>query len=229
MDENYIKTSSIKSLKENKERSLHGKFVFIQDPLPEDIDLDYVLDYIERRIPIHLFHLIDSILVGDFNFLKERDINASYMEGAIYVTNNQHDEGDMIDDIVHELAHSVEELFRNDIYIDRSIEEEFLGKRKRLCDVLNAEGIKVSKESCLESEYDKNFDEFLYKDVGYEKLVNLTMGLFNSPYAVTSLREYFANGFEAYFIGDRKHVQNISPFLYIKLDQISTYNKKQEF
>lgn len=229
MDENYIKTSSSRSLKENKERTLHNKFVFTQDPLPEDIDLDYVLEHIERRIPIHLFHLIDSILIGDFNFLNKRDINASYMDGAIYVTNRQHDEGDMIDDIVHELAHSVEELYRNDIYIDQSIEEEFLGKRKRLCNILSSEGAKVPMTSCLESEYNKSFDEFLYKDVGYEKLVSLTMGLFNSPYAATSLREYFANGFEAYFIGDRKYLQNISPFLYKKLDQLNTYNKKQEF
>ena len=66
------------------------------------------------------------------------------------------------------------------------------------------------------SEYDKYFDQYLYKEVGYEKLVSLTMGLFASPYAATSLREYFANGFEAYFIGDRKGLQNISPVLYNK-------------
>ena len=39
-------------------------------------------------------------------------------------------------------------------------------------------------------------DDFLYKDVGYALLNNLVMGLFPSAYAATSLREYFARGFE---------------------------------
>ena len=66
------------------------------------------------------------------------------------------------------------------------------------------------------------FDEFLYKTVGYETLVNITMGLFISPYAATSLKEYFANGFEAYFIGDRSYLKKISPYIYDKIEQLES-------
>ena len=53
--------------------------------------------------------------------------------------------------------------------------------------------------------------------IRYGKLVNLTMGLFNSPYAATSLSEYFANGFEAFFIGDKDSLRAISPTLHEKI------------
>ena len=43
------------------------------------------------------------------------------------------------------------------------------------------------------------------------------MGLFSTPYAVTSLREYFATGFEEFYIGDRNYIKKISPNLYNKL------------
>ena len=52
--------------------------------------------------------------------------------------------------------------------------------------------------------YVLEFDEFLYKTVGYDLLRDLTVELFVSPYAATSLREYFANGFEHYFFTYRK-------------------------
>ncbi len=39
---------------------------------------------------------------------------------------------DMVDDIVHEIAHSVEKTFSMYIYANGNLEEEFLGKRNRL-------------------------------------------------------------------------------------------------
>jgi len=220
MHKEYIKRSSKKALAENKEKRLHGKNVFISDSLPTGFDIDYVLQIVEERIPLHLMHLVDAVYVGNFPFLKKRNINASYNDGALYITNEQNDEEDMLDDIVHETAHAVEELYTGEIYSDQLIEEEYLGKRKRMCNLLSSEGHKVSNSLCTNVEYDKEFDQFLYKVVGYEKLVNITMGLFLSPYAATSLKEYFANGFEAYYIGDRNFLKKISPHLYNKLEQL---------
>ena len=216
----YIKTSSKRALSESREKLLHGKNVFISEELPADIDIDYVLKNIEETIPLHLMHLVDTIYVGSFPFLKEKEVNALYDEGALYVTNDQSDDDDMIDDIVHEIAHAVEDLFPDEIYSDQEVENEFLGKRKRMCSMLNSEGHRVSNDLCMEVEYNKEFDTFLYKDVGYEKLVNITMGLFNSPYGATSLKEYFANGFEAYYIGDRTYLSKISPYLYNKIENL---------
>ena len=143
-----------------------------------------------------------------------------YKDGAIYVTNEQKNTSDMTDDIVHELAHATEENYNGFIYEDGDIEREFIGKRQRLCSLLSYEGYNIPSDVCLKLEYNKKFDEFLYQEVGYEKLTNITMGLFYSPYAATSLKEYFANGFEHYFIGDRKYLSNTSPRLYNKITDI---------
>ena len=99
-------------------------------------------------------------------------------------------------------------------YKDKKVENEFLGKRSRLYSLMRAEGIKVYESSFLETRYSKEFDYFLYKEVGYERLGNIATGLFSSPYAITSLREYFATGFEEYYIGDRNYLKKISPSLY---------------
>ena len=49
----------------------------------------------------------------------------------------------------------------------------------------------------------------------------LTAGLFLSPYSITSLREYFANGFEEYINGDSKlFKRNKSSAYIIKLESI---------
>ena len=74
----------------------------------------------------------------------------------------------------------------------------------------------------MDVEYRDAFDHFLYKEVGYPLLSSLTAGLFMSPYAATSLREYFANGFEWFFLKDQQtYLKQISPVLYNKLDKLA--------
>ena len=48
----------------------------------------------------------------------------------------------------------------------------------------------------------------------------MTVNLFCSPYGATSIREYFANGFEFYFVKNRKLVKTVSPQLYKKLIEV---------
>ena len=67
------------------------------------------------------------------------------------------------------------------------------------------------------SDYNEEFDEYLYTQIGYPALGAFVNGLFYSPYAATSLREYFARGFEEYYIGDRKYLTKISPMVYNKV------------
>ena len=62
----------------------------------------------------------------------------------------------------------------------------------------------------------QKFDDYLYKQVGYEHLTNLAMGLFINPYSITDIREYFATGFTEYLMGDRNYLRTVSPFLYKK-------------
>ena len=44
--------------------------------------------------------------------------------------------------------------------------------------------------------------------------------IFVSGYAATSVSEYFARGFEEYFIGDRDTLKQLSPVLYRLIDEL---------
>ena len=45
----------------------------------------------------------------------------------------------------------------------------------------------------------------------------LAVNLFTTAYSVTSLREYFARGFEEYYLGNKLYLREISPYIYRKL------------
>lgn len=220
----YLTASLKKLLTESREQYLHNKIlVYVKDPLPENVNLDAALTAIEARVPAFLFSEIDSVYVGQFPEFKKRNVNALYKDGAIYLTNDQKDESDMVDDIVHETAHSIEQRFPEDIYGDKKISSEFLHKRRWLLRKLSALGFnfpfKHSKFYGLE--YSKAFDDFLYLDVGYEYLRGVTSEVFISPYAITSLREYFANGFEYYFLNDKRLLlKKLCPELYEKIEEL---------
>ena len=56
--------------------------------------------------------------------------------------------------------------------------------------------------------------------IGYDKFQSLTKyRLFINPYAATSLREYFATGFEEYILGDHKELEIVSSKLYKKIKE----------
>lgn len=200
-----------------------GKVVVIQnEPLPDNVSLFRVLQRLEHMIPAHFVEDLDVIYVGRFDFLEERGLNALYEGGAIYVTPEQDDEDDMFDDLVHEIAHCVEETYLNDIYGDDRIEREFLLKRKKLLDTLKREGYNVGLVDFLNINYTREFDEFLYVQIGYPVLTGLTMGDFVSPYGITSLREYFANCFEEVYAKENPNiVKKISPAVYRTIAQLA--------
>ena len=228
----YVKGSDEIVKQQSKEHYLFGNIlVYIKDPLPDSVNIINVISAIESTVPAKFAHGLDSVMVGQFDFFEETDTNAFYQDGAIYVTNDQFNEEDMIDDLVHEIAHVAEQTYGMDLYIDGSIEEEFVGKRKRLHSILSGNGYHVPEEFSHPTEspeYSADIDEFLYETVGYPVLTTLTMGLFVSPYGATSLREYYANGFEEYFLGDKNYLKNISPMLYNKLEEITYNNQGRE-
>ena len=206
--------------------------VLVKDPLPEDVNLPRVLKIIEQNIPKHLAHEVDSVYIGGFDEFIEREINSFYRDGAMFITNQQSDDNDLLDDMIHEMAHSVESLHKSKIYMDRAVEEEFLGKRRRLYSILKnhdtlAKASQKIRKQFLNVEYSEEFDMFLYKKIGYPLLSNLTMGLFVDPYAVTSLREYFAIGFEQFYMRDKIYLQKVSPQVYYKLTELEDIESEE--
>ena len=215
----YISTSSKNFKKNQREKNLYNDIlVFLKNQLPYEFDLDYVFETIEGLLSKKYFSNIDVVYIGSFQEIEELGFNAMYKDNALYITNKQDNENDMIDDIVHEIAHAVEERFADSLYLDITIQNEFLAKRKTLYNILSEEGYYFPLDKYKKLEYDKGLDDFLYNEVGYPKLTSLSMGLFYSPYAITSLREYWANGFENYFLRDAIYLKKLSPKLYKKIN-----------
>jgi len=221
-DMKWIVEGSKRAKKINNFYSFSGTDLYVINPLPDEFSIEHVLTTVSKRVPKHLYRGVDIVYVGQFKQLVDRQLNAMYEDGAIYVTNHQHDEADMIDDIVHEMAHSVEKEYPDLVYEDGRLFKEFIGKRKRLYSILQTEGFEVDPVFKARGEFSQKIDDFLYKEVGYTLLNNLVMGLFPSAYAATSLNEYFARGFEEFFIGDRTHLKKICPILYTKLESLAS-------
>ena len=210
---NYVRKQN-KALSEYKIGPFH---ILIKDPITSNIDIRQVFKDINSLLPSEYTNLLDIIYIGDFSFMREREANALYMDGAIYISNQQDDAADLKDDIVHEISHAVEEKNGDFIYGDGSIKEEFLLKRDKLKNILLQQGYDVNSYDFHKIKYDKKFDFFLYEDIGYDALRILAVDLFLGPYSITSLREYFGRGFEEYYIGDRLYLKDMCPYIFKKL------------
>ena len=209
----WISESAKRSRKMKDHFTLNGISVIIKDRLPDDFDPEVVFNYISARIPFYLTQNIEIIYVGQFPEMQERDINAFYENDAIYVTNDQEEEMDMIEDLIHEISHAIEEYNQEFIYGNGALQREFVAKRKRLSGLLSQK-FTVPADFNINFEYDRAIDEFLYSVVGYDVLNQICVGLFPSAYATTSINEYWAKGFEELFIGDRDRLKNMCPVLY---------------
>ena len=173
-----------------------GLHVYFKDPVEnKDVNVERVISKLEAKIPPHLFADIEMIIIGWFDEFAERDIN--------------------------EIAHATESEYGYNIYADEKIKDEFLRKRKHLHDILWSHGYKAPLSFFMDPEFSQEFDDFLHKKVGYEKLSPLLQGLFVSAYAATSLREYYATAFTEYYM-DSNHnfLKNVSPQVYKKINNL---------
>ena len=209
----WIHESIKRSKKMRDHFSLNGVSVIIKDALPQEVNLEFVLNYIAARVPFFLTQNIEIIYVGKFPEMEEREINAFYENDAIYVTNEQEEEMDMIEDIIHEISHAVEQNNQEFIYESGQLQREFLCKRRALSNLLSQK-FKVPADFDIDVEYDRAIDDFLFRDVGYDALNQICVGIFPSAYACTSISEYWAKGFEELFIGETSDLKQMCPVLY---------------
>jgi hypothetical protein len=217
----FISESLARSKSQRREYKFGNGYVFVKDPLPENVNLQYVLNAVEELIPYEVRYMIESIMIGDFEEFREKQINALYKDGSIYLTNDQTDNDDMIDDIIHEIAHAVEEERGYDIYgLDNKLVVEFRAKRQQLKNVLIEVDVNTQGYDFEDVEYNLEFDDYLLNEVGYDILTTLCVGIFPNSYSPTSIREYFATGFEEYFLGNRDYLKKTCPVLYRKLREV---------
>jgi hypothetical protein len=215
----------INSNKKNikSEYFIHGNtLLLVNSQKVTNIDFNSLKKKIEKNIPNRLFRDLDWIYVGDFPELKSREVGSAYLRGAIYISDENQTQDSLFSSIIHELAHSIESSFKEYLYGDNEIAEEFVIKRKKLKEIFKANNLFFEDPSVyIRTEYNPQFDEFLYKTVGYDRLNILCVGLFSSAYGTTSLREYFANGFEHFYLHDRNYLAKISPKLFLKISKLT--------
>lgn len=194
-----------------------GIHVFVKDSV-DNINISKVLNKVEERVPAHILTEIEMIIFGWFQEFEERSIKAFYDSGTIYISNIQADDDSVYEDIIHEIAHAVELTYGYEIYSDGKIRDEFISKRRYLHDILWDQGYKMPVSFFIDTEFNQEFDDMLYKQIGYEKLDGHAAGIFISSYAATSLREYFATAFADFFVNSNHNfLKKISPVAYNKI------------
>lgn len=197
----------------------NNTYFIIKDALVYDLDINNICQGVQKMVPKSIVKNLDVIYIGNFDDLIDREMTAAYSDGCIYVLNTHQSESEMIDDIVHELAHSVEDFFGMELYGDVKLENEFLQKRKMLCHLLKHNNIKFPTNLYGEVDYSENLDKFLYIDLGYNTLTSYIHDIFPSPYSVTSLREYWAICFENYHTG-KINIKQMCPEAYTKITEL---------
>ena len=200
-----------------------GLHIYFKDELlNDDVDVEKVISKVESIIPQYLRSEVEMIIIGHFKEFEKNHFNAFYKDGMVHVTNDQQDNYDMIEDIVHEMAHSTEAPYGYHIYADGKVKEEFLRKRFVLHDILWQHGHKAPRAFFSNTEYDEEFDEYLLKQIGYDKLQGYAAGVFLTTYAPTSLREYYATGFVEFFLNPDGHnyMKKVTPQLYKKIFEL---------
>ena len=180
--------------------------VWTEDPLSDTVNLKQVLEKVESLIPSAFLKYVQAVRIGMFDEMIERSVNALYKDGVLYITNIQDNNQDIINSDI--------------IYDDGEIQQEFIGKRKRLYNLLKSEGFDVIIEQFLKPEYDEDFDMFLFQDIGYPVLSTIADGLFLSPYSITSINEYFAIGFESFYIDKSPYLKRMCPQLSNKIEYL---------
>jgi hypothetical protein len=205
---------------------VHGRIpVYFKDRLTKKISMDNVCRRVENILPAFLFKNISSIAVGNYDSLDDRNVDSVYDKKIIYLTNVQDNEEDIIENIVHEVAHSLEEIYQEKIYGDNLLKKEFLKKRKQLYNELSVK-YNIEDRYFRKTEYSKTLDTFFYKKVGYDTLSYFTESMFISPYSATSLREYFSEGFEKYYLGESQLILELCPVLFNKIKQLEEMTEK---
>jgi hypothetical protein len=215
---NYIQQKQQKLNKsQNNFYTSSGIHVFVKEPV-DGIDIGNVILKMEELLPVHFLHEIEMIIFGWFDEFDERSVKAFYDSGTLYISNIQYDEDEVLEHIIHEIAHSLESTYGYEIYGDQKIQSEFIRKRRQLHDILFEAGYKLPMSFFMNTEFDQEFDDLLYKKIGYDKIDQFASGMFINSYAATSLREYFATAVADFYINtNHNFLKKISPAVYNKI------------
>lgn len=221
-----LQQSQTRILSEKKRFYFNRGIEFVLDkPLQKDIDIEKVMGLLRSNLPVSSYVGINNVYFGEFDILKKRSLTALHHKNNIYISSEElTSEKEILDDLVHEFAHRFEENNSEKIYEDGKIINEYLGKMNRLHDLItqdyNLEEHGLSYFDFINTEFEPKLDKFFYETVGYTEIENMAPTLFIRPYAATSVREYFATGFEDYYLEGGLQLKKISPILHSRIEML---------
>ena len=209
------------SHKRNSHKGVLGVEFIIQDKGRLDLqDINFFVDKLKDTLSPKALNHVNKIKFGRFPNLDKENYKSYYKDGTIYLSNQVDFVEDLLMNFFHELAHSFEKPYYEQIYEDGFLAKEFKNKRNQLKNVISMyEGGRTPPFDFNQINYSKELDDYLVNTIGYDKLWKYCSGIFTNPYAATSLREYFAAGFENWLKGEQEMLYRMSPVLYNKLRQ----------
>ena len=199
--------------------------LYIINKINSNININNVIDHLESNLSKEFLSLVEVIYVGDFKELEERSIDAMYKDNAIYLStfkdDNYASDELIARNICHELAHALEEKYYHEIHDDDLLRKEYNAKKQKLFSILKDEDLYIDQNTLFDPDEAEKLDKELLNKVGYDRLSLMIPNLFITPYSVTTIREYFADGLEEYFFGDPDLVKSVCPVLYSKIKDIT--------
>ena len=184
------------------------------------VEIKFFIDKLREILSPKALNHVNKIKFGRYPNLDKENYKSYYKDGTIYLSNQVDFVEDILMNFFHELAHSFEKPYYEEIYKDGFLAKEFLNKRNKLKNVITMyEGGRAPPFDFNQINYSKKLDNYLVNTIGYDKLWKYSAGIFTNPYAATSLREYFAAGFENWLKGEQEMLYRTSPVLYNKLKQ----------
>jgi len=220
MNRDYITEAAPGAKKQRRIHKIHNTYITLLNPLPKHIDIEASIAGL-KALPSWMFDLIDGIYIGKAQFFDDKHVEATYIDGSIYVTSELEHVFDLANNILHELAHAAEARYRNELYSDGSIEEEFLKKRKHVFQLLNDYNIEtMSFDFWNNTEYNEKFDNHLMNELTYERIDSIAEGVLSYPYAITDIHEYFATAFEIWFNESPKKASQFHPVVAKKIEEL---------
>ena len=192
---------------------VYGVQFFAKNSLPDNITLEQLRKEILEYLPQELFRGVNSVFLGDFKYLHSRGAQAISYNNSIFISSQQETTKEIIDDLAHELGHSVEKRFFNNIHNNPTLKSEFLAKKNRAIGHLRNSGL-IDYDYEATVEHDPALDDLLANEIGLHNLEKTFANLIVTPYSLISLSEYFSEGLEFYLLNDAFYLQNICPVLY---------------
>jgi hypothetical protein len=131
----YIKESN-KKAQDRNEYMLFNVPVYVINKFPSNIKINNILDSVKDIINKKYLDRLDAIYIGDFKDLNKRDIQSMLKDDAIWISSNNIKnvitEPLVVENIIHEIAHLLEEKYQSQIYGDGKLEREYNSKKNRL-------------------------------------------------------------------------------------------------